>query len=151
MIKPTVGRIVWYRGSALQSEPWPAIINMTDGDSWVSLTVFPPHALPFPSSLVELVQEDRPRPSNQEYCEWMPYQKGQAKKTESLEEALANPIKLPTADIGGATLAVGGPEAIRDLIMRDACKKLPVYEGKDTLIINCSTLRGIVNQHLGID
>jgi hypothetical protein len=40
----------------------------------------------FPRTSVWLRQDDDPPPTGM-YCEWMPYQKGQAAKTEALEAA----------------------------------------------------------------
>lgn len=90
MIQPTVGRIVYYHDKDSGSQPNAAIINCVHGDRMVSLCVFPPCGGPRPESSVPLIQEsdEAPAPGSR-YCEWMPYQKGQAAKTEALESKLA--------------------------------------------------------------
>lgn len=81
MIKPTVGRIVWYRHHAPETpeeQPVAAIVTKVNSDDTVNLTIFPAVTLPHPHMNVKLRQEDDPIPVG-EYCEWMPYQIGQAK------------------------------------------------------------------------
>ena len=95
MIAPTVGRIVWYRPSSdeeipkqADGQPLAAIVAMVwPGGGMVNLSVFDANGFSRPRSKVPLVQENNEAPSGS-YCEWMPYQKGQAAKTEALEAAL---------------------------------------------------------------
>jgi hypothetical protein len=89
MIKPTVGRIVWYwlaHGSP-QREPLAAIVCGVKSDSVVNLSVFDHGGALFSHIDVPLIQEGDERPVTH-FCEWMPYQKGQAAKTEALESKL---------------------------------------------------------------
>jgi hypothetical protein len=88
MITPTVGRIVWYRpiGPQADEQPWAAIIVRVHTDRVVNLTVFDHDGYGKPKQGVQLLQEGDAVPSaGGGYCEWMPYQKGQAAKTEALE------------------------------------------------------------------
>lgn len=97
MITPTIGRIVWYRrgpGEAVIAQhggafgsPRPAcaaIVIYVWSDTMVNLVVFDHNGTMHIRTSVELCQGDTV-PSGREYCEWMPYQKGQAAKTEALE------------------------------------------------------------------
>lgn len=89
MIKPTIGRIVWYRPDKyLGEEPRAAIITRVDGDRAVGLAVFYRDSLEFVQHAALVQDVDEP-PLRGAYCEWMPYQKGQAAKTETLEKALS--------------------------------------------------------------
>lgn len=83
MIKPTVGRIVWYRDHqpGLDYQPCAAIVTYVHSDRLVNLSVFDCDGEHRPHTSVTLVQENDPVP-NGPYCEWMPYQIGQAKKHE---------------------------------------------------------------------
>jgi hypothetical protein len=93
MISPTVGRIVWYRPAhddvrgAIEGDICAAIIcdvRLTE-DSVVDLCVFGPDGTPYPRPAVRLVQPGvRPGYAGG-YCEWMPYQVGQAEKTKELQ------------------------------------------------------------------
>lgn len=100
MITPTVGRVVWFHPSINTGEagfayhgggqPLAAIIAHVQGDRMVNLTVFDSNGVPHGRTSVRLLQGDEPHtPPNGYYCEWMPYQKGQAAKTEALEQKLA--------------------------------------------------------------
>ena len=86
MIKPTVGRVVWfYKHTAGQHKgPLAAHVAFVHHDSMVNLMVIDEDGNPRSATHVLLVQEGGPLPFAN-YCEWMPYQKGQAAKTEALE------------------------------------------------------------------
>lgn len=95
MIKPTVGRVVWFRPSESTIDVYglgkdarlAAIITRVWNDARVALCVFNPDGIPMARTAVTLVQEGV-APFEEE-CEWMPYQKGQAAKTEALEKQVA--------------------------------------------------------------
>lgn len=104
MIEPTVGRIVWYwealpgglnRAELLDKhretvQPQPAIITFVDPlGAFINVTRFSADGIPIPQPGVILVQDDVPVPTHGGWAEWMPYQKGQAAKTESLEAKMA--------------------------------------------------------------
>ncbi len=93
MIKPTVGRVVWYHreetdpGVSTDDQPNAAIIAHVHPDACVdllNLLVIDSSGSSFSQSDVPLVQEGAPIPSGR-YCQWMPYQIGQAAKTEALQ------------------------------------------------------------------
>lgn len=97
MIIPTNGRIVLYHPSQFDtnvmtvhdSRPLAAIVAHVFNDGLVNLCVFDSNGHPYGRTSVPLHQGDGPC-SSSPYCEWMPYQKGQAAKAEALEAQLAN-------------------------------------------------------------
>jgi hypothetical protein len=91
MIKPTVGRVVWFTPSATHepgfvrndvTAPLAAMVAHVWGDRMVNLVVFDGNGVPFGKTSVALLQDDDAKPSHGYFCEWMPYQVGQAKKHE---------------------------------------------------------------------
>ena len=86
MIKPTVGHVVWYhphpnepRGEEYQ--PLAAIVTYVWHDRMVNLAVFDANTLGvYNMTSVALKQEGDDLSVFTPYCEWMPYQKGQAAK-----------------------------------------------------------------------
>jgi hypothetical protein len=99
MITPTVGRVVWYHPvvseemlhslPTIMNQPLAAIVAGVWSDTCVNLAVFDANGNAHSRTSVLLVQDGEPIPGAGNWCEWMPYQKGQAAKTEKLEEALA--------------------------------------------------------------
>jgi hypothetical protein len=95
MIKPTVGRIVWYRPSTLDhtqmtvhdEQPLSGVVAYVWSDHLVNLTVSDHNGATHSRTSIVLKQGDEHDlpPDASPYCEWMPYQKGQAAKTEALE------------------------------------------------------------------
>lgn len=93
MIKPSIGRIVWFQPSKSEDQPFrdqplAAIVTYVWGDQMVNLTVFDQAGAPFSATSVKLLQDDEEKPVFGYFAEWMPYQKGQAAKTETLEAKL---------------------------------------------------------------
>jgi hypothetical protein len=90
MIKPTVGRVVFYTifGAQPEQQKHPALIAHVWSDSCVNLAVFDGNGVNYSRTSVLLIQDDAPLPPDGNYCEWMEYQKGQAAKTEELEKEL---------------------------------------------------------------
>jgi len=94
MIKPTVGRVVWFYG--YESDTYPgarygpqaAIIVKVWSDTSVNLVVFDANGVPMSRTSILLVQPESETPRHGGYCAWMPYQVGQAAKTEELEKRL---------------------------------------------------------------
>lgn len=84
MIKPTVGRVVWYYGPGIKpdEQPQAAIVARVWSDTCVNLAIFDGsgNPVPHPPTSILLVQEGAEVPSGGHYCCWMPYQIGQAKK-----------------------------------------------------------------------
>jgi hypothetical protein len=87
MIKPTVGRIVWMwpNGRVEGEQPFAAIVTHVHSDEIVNLCAFTEVGAPFACTSMQLFQGIGDVPDTA-FCEWMPHQLGQAKKT---EEALA--------------------------------------------------------------
>ena len=94
MISPTVGRIVWFWkfGEPKENEPTTspeaAIVTYVHSDTMLNLSVFDHNGVQRPETSVYLLQDGNERTS-QYYATWMPYQKGQAAKTEAVEKQLA--------------------------------------------------------------
>lgn len=92
MIKPTVGRVVWYRPFASDLGPHPydqplaALVAHVWSDTCVNLAVFDANGNQYNKTSVLLLQDDNPRPS-EGFCEWMPFQKGQAAKYDAAAKA----------------------------------------------------------------
>lgn len=91
MIKPTVGRVVWfyvYVPGQGHKGPLAAHVCHVWSDTMINLMVIMENGIPRGQTSVHLRQEDTPVPAS-DYAEWMPYQKGQATKTEAMEKELA--------------------------------------------------------------
>ncbi len=91
MIKPTVGRVVWFykfNTNAGHQGPLAAIVAKVFSDRGVNLMVIGEGGVPFSETSVQLVQEGDEIPQAS-YCAWMPYQLGQAAKTEAAEAKAA--------------------------------------------------------------
>lgn len=116
IIKPTVGRKVWFRpngGGQLQKpgisppefgypvdlggQPLDATVVYVWNDRMVNLLVVDHYGNQFIATSVMLVQPDVDHPVAGSYAEWMPYQQGQAKKAESVDKAI-----LATTTFGSA-------------------------------------------------
>jgi hypothetical protein len=88
MIVPTVGRVVWFWKDTKQSQPLAAMIAFVHNDRMVNLGYLTAEGAHIGAMSVPLIQEGDERPARR-FCEWLPYQKGQAAKTEQLEAQLA--------------------------------------------------------------
>ena len=91
MIKPTIGRVVWFHGLNPSDQPNAALIAYVHSDTLVNLAVFECNGVADHKTSVFLYQgpEYSEKPQSY-YCEWMPYQTGQAAKTEALEKQIAH-------------------------------------------------------------
>jgi hypothetical protein len=85
MIKPTVGRIVWFYPGAFDNvlaqigdQPFAAIITFVWSERMVNLTVFDHDGHPHAKTSVTLNQGDEHDVARFPRCEWMPYQKAVA-------------------------------------------------------------------------
>lgn len=96
MIQPTIGRIVWYWPSDFDrtsmtihspEQPLAATVAYVWSDTLVNLTVSDHNGATHSRTSVMLAQDGGPA-VGMPYCEWMPYQKGQAAKTEALEKRI---------------------------------------------------------------
>lgn len=94
MIKPTVGRKVWYRHdksptslgnnnylhpAQISDQPMDATVVYVWDDRMVNLHVMDHYGNSFNRTSVKLLQDDDARPESGGYAEWMPYQQGQAR------------------------------------------------------------------------
>lgn len=81
IIKPTVGRVVWFYPSAHPAgeQPLAAIVAHVWSDTCVNLAIFDANGVPFPKppTSIQLIQEGDGIPTH-DYCTWMPYQKSVA-------------------------------------------------------------------------
>jgi hypothetical protein len=86
VIKPTVGRVVWFRpnGAVMgfnvfdDAQPCAATVAYVLGDRLVNLSVVDHSGVQVQVTGVPLRQpKDDVQPEGQFYCEWMPYQVGQ--------------------------------------------------------------------------
>lgn len=102
-IVPTVGRVVNFwpgAGDPLArldiKQPLPAIVAYVHPDaSYLNLAVFDANGVANSRTSVLLVQDGEPKPEGS-FAAWMPYQTGQAAKTQALEAAAA-PNNQPEA------------------------------------------------------
>lgn len=94
-IVPTVGRMVHCHGVSNHG-PIPGVIIHAWGntpDSCVNVLAFGDGSnepLMQPMMSVRVYDPDEPRNAEEDCCTWMPYQMGQAAKTEAAEAALKN-------------------------------------------------------------
>jgi len=86
MIKPTIGRIVWFTPSSFndirydKTQPLAAMITYVHSDRCVNLAAHDQHGnLMTGCTSVKLLQEGDEKPAHGFYAEWMPFQVGQAK------------------------------------------------------------------------
>jgi hypothetical protein len=94
VIKPTIGRVVWYWPKAVHGykddQPLAAIVVFVHSDHLVNLITFSPTGIPLPKVSVYLAQEGVEHPFKEGFAQWMPYQVGQAKKHEAPKSELAD-------------------------------------------------------------
>lgn len=94
MIQPTNGRVVLFTPGASfmgrQHDPAQklaaTVVHVSD-DRLVNLVVFDSTGQRYAVTSVPLLQDDD-KPVGDTWCEWMPYQQGQAAKTAAAEAAL---------------------------------------------------------------
>ena len=92
MIKPSIGRIMWYwpDASVRKDQPWAAIVVYVHGDNTVNLAVWDDVGSAKSKTSVPVVQDGSPYTvGDSPYVEWMPYQIGQAKKHEAEDKPSA--------------------------------------------------------------
>ena len=116
IIKPTNGRVVWYTpndedvairlaspesglpylpGMAYDESPLAALVCAVHGDRMINVLVIDGNGVLWPRRSVTLVQEGDPVPPAGRYCQWMPYQIGQALAAESLNPPSMKPGTEP--------------------------------------------------------
>jgi len=115
VIAPTVGRIVHYRPEKNEGarmihngdEPLSAQIAKVNSPNDINLAVLGADGVWHARANVPLVQEGEEPPTDRSYAEWMPFQQGQAAKTEAAEAKLA----AAGAAGSGAPTGSGGGDA----------------------------------------
>ena len=92
MIKPTVGRVIWFYTPAMNkdSQPYAAFITYVHSDMMINVGGFDHNGVPFGSTSVLLHSdaESYGNPGGGAWAKWMPYQLGQAAKTEAAEASI---------------------------------------------------------------
>jgi hypothetical protein len=86
-IKPTNGRVLWFWpdvGLNPGGQPWDAHCAFVHLDGRINVGGFNPDGNPYRAKNVPIWNGEGAKPTVP-HCEWMPYQKGQAAKTEALE------------------------------------------------------------------
>lgn len=95
VITPTIGRVVWFWPGDRDADggftyypgqPCSAQVAYVWNDRCVNLVIIDHAGRQHARTSVQLVQPGDAFAENLPRCEWMPYQKGRAAKTESLEE-----------------------------------------------------------------
>lgn len=112
MIKPTVGRVVWYWPTVEEvrdlklanswEQPLAATIAYVHSDRTVNLSVVDHIGQSFGRTNVVLLSVAEGTKAAPGYAQWMPYQKGQAAKTEA-------PVDALTALLGSITQRQADP------------------------------------------
>lgn len=92
-ITPTIGRVVWYFLNHEQRQPWAALIVFVNRNplappaEWtINVGGFDHEGVPFRAHNVPFASAEGDPPAKGDFAMWMPYQKGQAAKTEELEK-----------------------------------------------------------------
>jgi len=97
LIKPTHGRVVWYTPGESDefcgSPICAAMIVHVHDDRNVNLVVFDTMGSAHPRHEVRLLQESDLAVPGEPHAQWMPYQAGQAAKTEAAEAKAAKASK----------------------------------------------------------
>lgn len=135
-ITPTVGRKVWFRPNgitALQKagtleyatdhlvindgQPLDATVVYVWNDRMVNLTVLDHCGHTFLATSVPMLQEGDEQPASGYYCEWMPYQKGQAAKAEATTQAgmTLEPTRIDQRDQLEYVLVSGAAARLADV------------------------------------
>ncbi|MGN8004392.1 Gp49 family protein [Acidovorax sp. 22279] len=148
VIKPTVGRKVWFRPNGttdlqkpgttergrlneLHGQPLDATVTYVWSERMVNLSVLDHYGNPFIATSVNLLQPGDSTPATGFYAEWMPYQQGQAAKAEPASAAMASgivipPIGAPSAGTTSASLQLPvidpGPDSLEREIQAKADK-----------------------------
>ena len=90
MTTPTVGRVVWFyaMGHDEVTQPHAAIVAAVHNDRLINVAFFDANGVAGSATNVTLLQDDEIAAVGSEYCCWMPFQKGQAAKTEEIQRRL---------------------------------------------------------------
>ncbi|GEM_PF-1389528 len=140
MIKPTVGRIVHYFPAMLDEgikpepgSPLAAIITRVWTDTCINITYFDANGVAFGKTSVLLVHDDQQPAPDGAYVAWMPYQKGQAAKTEAVQREAVNsvldariPILDQISDLCYAIEKCGASPELTDAVTKASALREPI-------------------------
>lgn len=122
IIKPTVGRKVWYRASKFDMQgpggmqvqhvegipqPLDATVLAVWGDRCINVQILDIMGRPFAKTSITLIQEGDATPKNMEggeaygYVEWMPYQTMAAAREPALNAAVLAHIPIGSSGLPG--------------------------------------------------
>jgi hypothetical protein len=91
MNHPTIGLVVLVHSrQAGATGPWPCLVTKVWGDRCINAAGFNEWGTAIAFSSLKLLQDDDQPEEFGPYAEWMPYQKGQAAKTEALERQVSD-------------------------------------------------------------
>ncbi|MFU6918462.1 hypothetical protein ACM74F_05405 [Pseudomonas aeruginosa] len=140
MIKPTVGRVLWFwpspedRCARIEGQPLAAIVAHAWSDTCVNLAFFDANGVHRHKTSVLLVQEGAQRPAAG-FAEWMPYQKGLAAKTEAVQrealDALLHvrvPILDQITDLCWAIEKCGASPELTDAVTKASALREPISD-----------------------
>lgn len=89
MIEPGIGRVLWYRPSGRGGPKQAALVAKVIDNHTVNLAAFDELGRSYGVVGAHLVQPEDVDIPQGAYAEWMPFQKGQAMRTEQLERQVA--------------------------------------------------------------
>lgn len=112
VIKPTVGRVVWFREPEHTHLTLAAIIAFVHNDALVNLAVFDQNGNAHARTSIPLVQDGEPTPQLGPYCCWMPYQIGQAAREGMPRPTPTQPTRVPAYEL--PEMHAGNPDLITD-------------------------------------
>lgn len=108
---PTVGRIVYYRRTADGPEQAAIVCWASEDGTRVNLLAVAPDAVPRGLTDVPFVQEGGVRPESGHFAHWMPFQVGQAAKTQAAEGKLAERVTALEQKLVELEAAVTAPSS----------------------------------------
>jgi len=137
VIVPTVGRVVWYWPSAADivggmrlasaSQPFMAQVVFVHHERLVNVIVHDHSGKPHARGAVRLVQESDVYVAAEPRCEWMPYQKGQAAKTEEAlrsQSHTASMFTMPISEVAAPAAPEFSHGAVEPGLARESAKDI---------------------------
>jgi hypothetical protein len=114
MIKPTIGRVMWFWPVASErgAQPYASMVVYVHDDNMVNLVAFTTDGAPFPAGSVAIVHDGSPYVAGDlPYAEWMPYQVGQARKHADDDAKVAQSSAASDTPPEKAAAAIAKPPA----------------------------------------
>ncbi len=136
IIKPTIGRKVWFRPNGttnlpvpgkdtggrlavISDQPLDATVTYVWSDRMVNLSVLDHYGNPFIATSVTMLQPDDVAPTAGFYAEWMPYQTGQARKDAAIDRVIN--MNTPLGAVPAPVAAAQAQSTIDFLAGSKAC------------------------------